>query len=61
VAWREVDERLTGLPVDQPYDFVWFTPRRQPMGFDPCDAYREQLERLDAGLPPVASAGPSKG
>jgi uncharacterized iron-regulated protein len=61
VALREVDERLTELPVEVPYDYVWFTPRRQPMGFDPCDAYREQLERLDAGLPPVASAGPSKG
>jgi uncharacterized iron-regulated protein len=61
VALREVDERLTGLPVEQPYDYVWFTPRRQPMGFDPCEAYRDQLERLDAGLPPVASAGPSRG
>ncbi len=61
IALREVDERLTALPVDLPYDFVWFTPRRQPMGFDPCEAYRQQLERLDAGLRPTASAGPSHG
>lgn len=61
IALREVDERLTDLPVDLPYDLVWFTPRRQPMGFDPCDAYREQLERLDARLPPLGSAGPATG
>ncbi len=61
IALREVDERLTTLPVDLPYDVVWFTPRRQPLGFDPCDAYREQLERLDAGLAKEASAGPTRG
>jgi uncharacterized iron-regulated protein len=61
VALREVDERLNGLPVDLPYDFVWFTPRRQPMGFDPCVAYREQLERLDAGSSPKAAAPPARG
>ena len=56
IALREVDERLTELPVTLPYDFVWFTPRRQPLGFDPCEAYRQQLQRLDAGLPPLASS-----
>jgi uncharacterized iron-regulated protein len=61
IALREVDERLTELPVALPYDFVWFTPRRQPLGFDPCEAYRQQLQRIDAGLPPVASSGPSTG
>lgn len=61
IALREVDERLTALPVDLPFDVVWFTPRRQPMGFDPCDAYREQLKQLDAGMPPLASAGPATG
>jgi len=61
IALREVDERLTALPVDMPYDFVWFTPRRQPLGFDPCDAYREQLKQLDAGLSPQASIGPASG
>jgi uncharacterized iron-regulated protein len=61
IAVREVDERLTELPVALPFDFVWFTPRRQPLGFDPCDAYRQQLQRLDAGLPPLTSAGPSRG
>ncbi len=61
IALREVDERLTELPVALPFDFVWFTPRRQPLGFDPCDAYRQQLQRLDAGLPPLASTGLSKG
>jgi uncharacterized iron-regulated protein len=50
IAFREVDERLTALPVDLPFDFVWFTPRSKPMGFDPCDAYRQQLQRLDAML-----------
>lgn len=50
IAFREVDERLTALPVDLPFDFVWFTPRSQPLGFDPCDAYRQQLQRLDAKL-----------
>ena len=61
LALREVDERLTDLPVALPFDFVWFTPRRQPLGFDPCEAYRQQLQRLDAGLPPEASTGLSKG
>lgn len=61
IALREVDERLTELPVALPYDYVWFTPRRQPIGFDPCEAYRQQLQRLDAGLPPLASTGPSRG
>ena len=50
IAFREVDERLTDPAVDLPFDFVWFTPRSQPMGFDPCDAYRQQLQRLDAEL-----------
>jgi hypothetical protein len=50
IAFREVDERLTDPAVDLPFDFVWFTPRSQPMGFDPCDAYRQQLQRLDARL-----------
>lgn len=61
IALREVDERLTELPVTLPFDFVWFTPRRQPLGFDPCEAYRLQLQRLDAGLPPLASSGPTLG
>ncbi len=61
IALREVDERLTTLPVDLPYDIVWFTPRRQPMGFDPCDAYREQLKQLDAGLGRLAAIGPAAG
>jgi uncharacterized iron-regulated protein len=61
IGLREVDERLTALPIALPYDYVWFTPRRQPFGFDPCDAYRRQLERLDAGVPPQASTGPQRG
>lgn len=50
IAFLEVDKRMTELPLDLPYDFVWFTPRRQPVGFDPCDAYHEQLNQLEAGL-----------
>ena len=61
IAVREVDERLNELPVELPFDFVWFTPRRQPLGFDPCDAYRQQLQRLDAGLPSLAPPGSSRG
>jgi len=61
IALREVDERQTGLPVTLPFDFVWFTPRRQPLGFDPCEAYRQQLQRLDAALPPLTANGPSLG
>ncbi len=61
IALREVDERLAGLPVNLPFDFVWFTPRRQPLGFDLCDAYRQQLERIDAKLPPIAPGTSSTG
>jgi uncharacterized iron-regulated protein len=57
IAFREVDERFVEPTADLPYDFVWFTPRRQPMGFDPCDAYRQQLQRLDAGLATTHPAG----
>jgi hypothetical protein len=31
------------------------------MGFDPCDAYRQQLQRLDAGLTTTHPAGPIAG
>ena len=37
------------LPDDLPYDFVWFTPSSDPPGFDPCDTFREQLERMRDG------------
>lgn len=57
VAFVEVDEQRTGPPHDLPYDFVWFTPRQKPLGFDPCAAYREQLNQREAALPVVPSAG----
>jgi uncharacterized iron-regulated protein len=54
VAFVEIDPELEALPIDLPYDFVWFTTRRQPYGFDPCKAFREQLQQIEAraaGLP----------
>lgn len=48
LAFVEIDPELTSLPIDMPYDFVWFTTRRQPYGFDPCKAFREQLKQLEA-------------
>jgi len=48
IALIEVDTDLAGPPFDLPFDFVWFTPRKNPFGFDPCDAYREQLNQLEA-------------
>lgn len=56
LAFVEADPELEALPIDLPYDFVWFTTRRQPYGFDPCKAVREQLQQIEAratGLPPV--------
>ncbi len=48
LAFIEIDPELTSLPIDMPYDFVWFTTRHQPYGFDPCKAFREQLKQLEA-------------
>jgi uncharacterized iron-regulated protein len=48
IAFIEVGDELAGPPFDLPYDFVWFTPRKNPIGFDPCDAYRQQLNQLEA-------------
>lgn len=52
----EVDANLGEPPFDLPFDYVWFTPRRKPLGFDPCEAYREQLKQIEAGLgaPPTS-------
>lgn len=45
LGFREVGGDGTA-PADLPFDYVWLTPRAQPVGFDPCEAYREQLEDM---------------
>lgn len=57
LAFVEIDPELEALPIDLPYDFVWFTTRRQPYGFDPCKAAREQLQQIEARVTDLAPIG----
>jgi len=54
LAFIEVSRDMEGLPLDLPYDFVWLTPRSQPYGFDPCEAFRRELEALETRRPSPA-------
>ncbi|MCB2053072.1 MAG: ChaN family lipoprotein [Geminicoccaceae bacterium] len=51
LAFLEVIGKDETLPVDLPYDYVWFTPRVQPVGYDPCAAFRNSLQQMEARAP----------
>jgi uncharacterized iron-regulated protein len=49
VAFVEVGEQTDPAAYAEHADYVWFTPRVDEV--DPCEAYREQLEKMSAPKP----------
>jgi uncharacterized iron-regulated protein len=51
VAFLEVAPGSSGPPEPRVFDYAWFTPRVDDR--DPCDRFRESLERLRQAPPPA--------